>query len=119
MPAAATHSSAGSNIFKCPIAQIAIKRVGAVDGAEINIAPTVAIEVAERHAGALHEIVVLHHQPVVQHVSEVDAHLRSRHQCETGVAGRRHREPGHAPARDGLPFQSGRRAAPARREEKD
>src|SRR5436190_22886037 len=119
MPPLASDPRARRYVLKDPIATIPVERVGAVDGAKIKITPAVAVEVAQRHAGALHEIVVLHHQPVIERISEADPGLRTAEQRETGIALGRNSEPGHAAGGDGLPFQSSSHSAPAKRQEND
>ena len=51
----AGHAGARGDVLKLPIAQVAIKRAGAADVAEEEIAPAVAIHVSRRHAGAVEQ----------------------------------------------------------------
>ena len=105
MPHCPANARRGGHVFKLPVATVSIKSVGPVDRAEVNIAPAVAIEIAQRDAGALHEIVVLHDQPVVEHVHETDARLRAGQLSEAGLAIRRNLQRRHATARHRLPAQ--------------
>ena len=108
MPPCPADARRGGHVFKLPVAEISIKGVRPGDRAEVNIAPAVAIEIAQRNAGALHEIVVLHDQPVVENVHETDARLRAGQLSEAGFAIRRNLQRRHATTRHRLPAQLGR-----------
>src|SRR5437762_13781373 len=117
MPSLTADPRARGHVLKRPIATIPVECVCAVDRAKIKITPAVAIEVAQRHAGAFPEIVVLHPQPVIERIREVDPGLWTAEQRETGIALGRNREPGDASSGDGLPFQSSSPSAPAKLQE--
>src|SRR5262245_22285538 len=86
MPACAADTGRSRHLLDLPASQFAVECVGSVDCTEVKVAPAIAVEIAQRHSRAEHEVVVLHDQPVVETVGEMDS-SRGRLECgETGIA---------------------------------
>jgi hypothetical protein len=90
----ASHTSAGSDIFEFPIAEIAVERVAAFRAAEIDIHPLVAINIAQRHAGADFQETIRRNAGIGEEVAESDARLASVKEGEASLPIRWDRERG-------------------------
>jgi len=77
------------HVLESPIAQVAVQSVCAVDPRKEQVAPAVGVEVARRHARAVHQIVVVHHPPDRQRIGERDAAAGGRDGGEADVASAR------------------------------
>src|SRR5256885_4488528 len=82
----ARHARLGGDVLKLPIPEVSIKNVGPFQAAEVNVAPPVAIHIAQRDARAVFQDAIFGHRLVRQMITEGDAGGFSRQSRKTGFA---------------------------------
>src|SRR5205823_4055711 len=74
----------GGHIFKSPLAEVPIKCVAALQAAQEDVRPAVAIEITHSQATAVFQDTIRCAGPLVQNIRETDSGLFGRQLCKPG-----------------------------------
>ena len=97
----------GRDVLEFPIAEVAIKGVVAFKAAEIDVHPAVAIDVAERHAGADFVETIFRHCLIRQPVAKGNSGVAGLQESEAGLTAGRNGQRGGTKADALLPDEIG------------
>src|SRR5437867_569492 len=100
-----SHARVAGHILEFPAAQIAIERVGSAQIAQIDVAKTITIIVAQRDSRTIKQVLVQHRATVGKRVGELNTGGLAWHQNKSVPAGGRHGKLSEATAGAALPLQ--------------